>query len=398
MQRSVPRAEITPDQHKHRQVRFGSNRRGYMAKAQQRAQDTFVRYWDGVETIQQGEAETVEQIAATLLDIAKRVGERQRHTVRAVHAKSNGLVKAEVTVPADLQEELRQGLFAKPASYGGVMRFSSEPGDVLSDHISTPRGLAIKIIGVEGEMLPNHAGEVTQDLICNNGSTFAPNVDVFLKAIRLRAKHADDAEALKQVVSSAAQTAEEALELVGKKSALLTGFGHPPTHPLGETYHTAAPLRFGDYFGKMRLVPVSDNLIALQGKHVDDPHSWNCLKDSTVAFFQRETAVWELRVQLCTDLTKMPVEDTSVEWGDKLSPPLTVARITAQPQNAYSDGRRIWVDEQLSFSPWHGLAAHRPLGAIMRARLKAYQASSQFRHSAEGRPTVEPRSVEELPD
>jgi hypothetical protein len=34
----------------------------------------------------------------------------------------------------------------------------------------------------------------------------------------------------------------------------------------------------------------------------------------------------------------------------------------------------------------------------MRARLKAYQASSQFRHSAEGRPTVEPRSVEELPD
>ena len=46
-----------------------------------------------------------------------------------------------------------------------VMHFSSEPGDVLSDHISTPRGLAIKIIGVEGEMLPNHVGEVTQDLI-----------------------------------------------------------------------------------------------------------------------------------------------------------------------------------------------------------------------------------------
>jgi hypothetical protein len=34
----------------------------------------------------------------------------------------------------------------------------------------------------------------------------------------------------------------------------------------------------------------------------------------------------------------------------------------------------------------------------MRARLKAYNASSQFRHIAEGRPTVEPRSIEELPD
>ena len=44
-----------------------------MAKAQQNAQEMFVRYSDGVETIQHGEAETVEQIAATLLDIAKRV-------------------------------------------------------------------------------------------------------------------------------------------------------------------------------------------------------------------------------------------------------------------------------------------------------------------------------------
>src|ERR1700685_2162563 len=94
---------------KENQVRFGSNRGGYMAKAQQKAQETFVRYSDGVETIQHGEAETVEQIAATLLDIAKRVGDRQRHTVRAVHAKSHGLVKAEVTVLADLREELRQG-------------------------------------------------------------------------------------------------------------------------------------------------------------------------------------------------------------------------------------------------------------------------------------------------
>ena len=369
-----------------------------MAKAEQKAQEMFVRYSDEVETIQQGETETSEQIAETLLDIAKNVGGRQRHTVRAVHAKSNGLLKAEVAVLADLCEELRQGLFAKPASYGAVIRFSSEPGDVLSDHISTPRGLAIKVIGVEGEMLPNHAGHVTQDLIFNNGSTFAANSNEFLKAIRLRAKHANDSEALKQAVSSAAQAAEQTLELVGQKSAFLKGIGHPQTHPLGETYHTAAPLRFGDYLGKMQLVPISNNLIVLRGKHVDHPHSWNCLKDSIVEFFRREMAVWELRVQLCTDLTKMPVEDASVGWDERLSPALTIARVTAQPQNAYSDARRVWVDEHLSFTPWHGMAAHRPLGSIMRARLKAYQASSQFRHTAEARPIVEPRSIEELPD
>src|SRR3984885_9466629 len=277
-------------------------------------EEMFVRYSDSVETFQAGEAETVDQITATLLNIAKKVGERKRHTVRGVHAKSHGLLKAEVRVPPDLREELRQGLFANAGSYGAVMRFSTNPGDILSDHISTPRGLAIKIIGVEGEMLPNHAGQATQDFVFNNASTFAAHAEEFLKVIGLRAKHVDDSDALKQVVSSAAQTAEETLELVGKQSGFLKGFGPPPTHPLGETYYTAAPLRFGDYFGKMQLAPVSDSLRTLRAKHVDHPHSWNSVKDSIVALFQKETAVWELRFQLCTDLTKMPVEDASVEW------------------------------------------------------------------------------------
>lgn len=96
-----------------------------MAKAQPKTKDEFVRYSDDVETMQPGEAVTIDQIEATLLDIARRVGERQRHTVRAVHAKSNGLLKAEVEVLPDIREELRQGLFAKTASYGAVIRLPS---------------------------------------------------------------------------------------------------------------------------------------------------------------------------------------------------------------------------------------------------------------------------------
>ena len=360
--------------------------------------NSFVHYSDDLETIGSGETETSELIAATLLEIVRKVGQRQRHAVRAVHAKSHGLLKAEVEILPDLRDELRQGLFLKPATYGAVMRFSTDPGDILSDHISTPRGLAVKVIGVQGDMLPDHANQVTQDFVLRNTSTFAANADDFLENIRQIAEHVDDSETLKQIVSSVAQTAEETLEWVGQQSALFMGFGHPPTHPLGETYHSAATLRFGDYFGKLRLVPVSDSLRALRGKRIEHPHTWNSLKDSIVAFFAKETAIWELRIQLCTDLAKMPVEDASVEWDEQLSPALTVARITAQPQNAYSDARRVWVDEQLSFNPWHSLAAHRPLGNIMRARFKSYLASSQFRHAAEGRLMVEPRSIEELPD
>jgi hypothetical protein len=93
----------------------------------------------------------------------------------------------------------------------------------------------------------------------------------------------------------------------------------------------------------------------------------------------------------------MPVEDASVPWPEDLSPYLAVGHLIAEPQDAYSPARRIYVDELLSFNPWHALAAHRPLGNIMRARKKSYAASSQFRHGSESRPMSEPKSISELP-
>lgn len=67
-------------------------------------------------------------------------------------------------------------------------------------------------------------------------------------------------------------------------------------------------------------------------------------------------------------------------------------------QDAYSPARQAYCDESLSFQPAHGLAAHRPLGSIMRARLKAYQALSDFRHRQNGQAQHEPRTPEEVPD
>lgn len=358
----------------------------------------YVSYSDSVEQPEPGEQETFDQIAAMMADIGKKVGDRQRHVVRSVHAKSHGLLKAELTVVDGLPPELRQGLFAATGHFDTIMRFSTNPGDILSDHISSPRGLAIKILGVDGEMLPSHQGHTTQDIIFNNSKVFAaPNAEGFLKSLKTLDKHANDPEALKQVVSSTAQVAEEALELVGGKSATLLGFGHPPTNPLGESYYTNVPVRYGGYFGKMAIVPVSQNLVDLIGKHVEHPQEWNILRDTIVDFFKTQSARWELRVQLCTDLEKMPVEDGSVEWDEKLSPYITVAELTAGAQDAYSDERRVFVDEKLSFNPFHALAAHRPLGNIMRARFKSYQVSSQYRHKADGREMIEPTSISELP-
>ena len=360
----------------------------------------FVPYSDSVETIQPDEQKTFDDIAATMKDIMHKIGDRQRHTTRAVHAKSHALVKAELTINADLPEPLAQGLAAQPGTYGVVMRFSTNPGDILSDHISSPRGLAIKIVGLDAEKVSNHTGEVTQDFLMVNGPVFdTKDAAGFLKNMQLLDKNANAPEAVKQAVSTASRIGENVLEAVGLRSSFLKGFGEPANNPLGEVYFTQAPLRWGNYFGKVALVPVSENLLELYKKGLPHKGEWNALRNEFSRFFKEEQeAVWELRVQLCTDLGKMPVEDAHQEWSEKESPYLAVATMKAKAQEIYSDGRRVYVDEKLSFNPWHALAAHRPLGNINRARFQAYLMSTKFRTEREGRERLEPESIDELPD
>jgi hypothetical protein len=92
----------------------------------------------------------------------------------------------------------------------------------------------------------------------------------------------------------------------------------------------------------------------------------------------------------------MPIEDASVEWPQDLSPYVTVARLRAAPQQAYGPERARRIDEGMQFNPWHALAAHRPLGSIMRVRKAVYAMSKRFRAERNGIEIVEPRDVSDL--
>jgi hypothetical protein len=50
----------------------------------------------------------------------------------------------------------------------------------------------------------------------------------------------------------------------------------------------------------------------------------------------------------------------------------------------------------MQFNPWHALAAHRPLGSIMRVRKAVYAMSKRFRAERNGGEIAEPRDVEDL--
>ena len=256
----------------------------------------------------------------------------------------------------------------------------------------------MKVLGVTGKMLETHEGQSTQDFVFVNGKAF-PNRNAveFLQQLKFMEKHITDSQALKQIVSTTARLAEEALEVVGSESAALLGFGHPEKHILGETFSSVAPLRYGQYVAKIAFQPASESLKELTGKKLENMSDFSALRDAVVRFFETETAVWDVQVQLMADPAKMPIEDASVQWSEEESPYITVGQLTAAPQAAYSPERRVFVDEMLAFNPWHSLAAHRPLGNVMRARKKAYLMASTFRARMNSRPIVEPRSIDELP-
>ena len=73
-----------------------------------------------------------------------------------------------------------------------------------------------------------------------------------------------------------------------------------------------------------------------------------------------------------------------------------MARLRLPRQEAFSPARRAFVDG-LSFCVSHSLAAHRPLGSIMRARLKVYPVMSRLRRETNGVAVREPASLGDLP-
>jgi hypothetical protein len=329
------------------------------------------------------------ELMDTMRSIEETTSKDYGHAVRSVHAKSHGVFEGELTVQPTLPPELAQGLFASPgSSFKVLMRLSTQPGDILPDAVSAARGMAIKVLDVEGERLPDAEGGQSHNIVLASDPAFAaPNAEKFLGSLKQLAGTTDKAEWAKKLLSSTLRGVESALEAVGGESAMVKSMGGVPiTHPLGDNYYSQTAYRFGDYIAKFGLFPVSENLTQLTGDRVDVTDRPDALREVVRETIIEQGGSWELRVQLCTDLDKMPVEDASVAWDEKASPYRTVARIDVLPQLSIGTDLQALADENTFFSPWHGLLAHQPLGSVNRARRRTYEMSAEFRGRFNGCP------------
>ena len=317
--------------------------------------------------------------------------------MRASHAKSTACVTGTLTVASGLPSELAQGLFATPGSHPVAIRFAQGPGETLGDRVSTHRGMAIKVFGVPGEKLPGHNAD-TQDFVLATGTTFpSGTAQGFLRDAKQIGAATPLPEAYKSAVSSTMRNFNRLLHAFGTESPKADFFGHPFSHPLADAYFSQAPIRYGNYVAKLGAFPSSATQEALKTWQLDPKQDEDGFRHAAVDFIGANETVFEVRAQLWTDAETQPIEDTSVEWPTDDAPFVTVATIRIPAQDAYSPARQHYFDEVMTFRPAHALAAHRPLGSVMRARLQVYLALSAFRHKENGVAEANPSDVTAIP-
>jgi hypothetical protein len=383
---------------------FGGTRRCHGGLAVRTFKDmpmlahTPIRYSPDVERIDPDEAETIAGLTDAFRNILDTTSRDYGRAVRSVHAKAHGIARGTLTIYEGLPTELAQGIFASAGTHEAVLRLSTNAGDLLPDAIGLPRGLALKVLDVDGERLPGSEDDRTQDFVMADGPVFAaPDAQAFLKNLKLLAKTTDRMETGKVVLSKVLRGIEAGLEAVGHPSATLKTLGGAPhLHPLGETFYSQTPFRYGDHVAKFALFPVSPALVALTGVAVDTSDDRDALRAAVRDTLIAHGGQWELRVQLNTDLDAMPVEDATVEWDQAQSPFVTVATLDVPPQIGWDDEQTRATDEALSYSIWHGIAAHRPLGNVNRARRDTYRFSADYRRSFNGCPMHEPARLADL--
>jgi len=358
----------------------------------------YLPYRDDIETPEPNEQESIDGIIAGMTQETRTVEKRDGHAVRASHAKSTACVIGELVVAEDLPPELAQGLFAKPGRFAVAVRFAQGPGEKLGDRVSTHRGMAIKVFGVSGERLAGHDAP-TQDFVLASGTTFpAGTAAGFLSQAKKIGATTPMPEGVKSAAASVARNINRVLNAIGAgPSPTLDFYGHPFSHPLAETYFSQCPVRYGGHVAKLGAFPVAAEQRALADWRLDPHQDEDGFRHAAVDYFDGDEAVFELRAQLWTDADAQPIEDTSVDWPVADSPYRTIATIRLPRQAAYGPNRVRYFDEVMTFRPAHSLAAHRPLGGVMRARMQVYQALSDVRHRDTGIPAANTARIEDIP-
>lgn len=310
---------------------------------------------------------------------------------RGQHPKQHGCVYAEFTVEGNLPESIKVGLFKEVKTFPAWIRFSN----ARKQDDSTPgaHGMAIKLMDIEGEKVLEEEGDAkTQDFILfDHPVFFIRNVKdyvLFNKELeKALAKSPDKPLPLGFVFPDFNPFNWHVPELLILKTIRSKKIGSP----LEAQYWSATPYKLGSLAVKYFVKPSgkTSSRVPLQAR--------DYLREAMIAHLteQKKDAYFDFYVQVQTDPEKMPVDDPTVEWKNPKQYKVATIRIPAQ---RFNSTEQMKFGENLSFTPWHALVEHKPLGGINRARKQVYLETSKLRHQKNEVRIKEPTSATFSPD
>ncbi|WP_343055407.1 hypothetical protein [Azospirillum oleiclasticum] len=284
---------------------------------------------------------------------------------RFFHEKSHGCLRGTFRVEPPVDPALRQGLFAVPAEYPALVRFSS--GMMADDREPDTRGLGIKLSGVPGPVCDGApAGQ--QDFLMISQPAI-PTRDV-TEAVEYFGK-IDGARAitpLTALVPSYLMPGFRPWRTRWQYLALIMAAirAHLRGWDLARlTYYGVTPYRLGEGAMLYRCQP--------------DPATFARRRPRGRSFAERLQATlddgplaFDFLIQPRQGETD-PLDRIGVPWTGPL---LRVARLEIPPQSVSA---LLPTGDRLTMSPWNALKAHEPLGSINALRRTVYHASATDR-------------------
>jgi len=325
------------------------------------------------------EAAIAEILKIIKVNLRKQFPAGQGDMRRDAHPKHHGAVRAELVVEPNLPPELALGVFRSARSYPAWVRFSNGSGMVQADHLRDGRGIAIKLMDVDGPKLMSDEAR-TQDFLFINHDVFAvKDASDYVELFRIIER---DGAPTKFFLSA------NPFKWHLKELANANKIRVQVSNMLTLQYFTMTPYLMGDTPAKFSMRP---QVLSNTGAPANSAPDY--LRHVMAEQLGRESVAFDFMVQLQTDPRSMPVEDPRIRWEPARAPWRKVAtlRITSQ---TFDSPAQLQFAEDLSYSPWHSVPEHQPLGGVNRCRRVIYQAISAFRHEANGRQAVEPTGAE----
>ncbi|WP_336168624.1 catalase family protein [Acinetobacter sp. 161(2023)] len=301
------------------------------------------------------------------------------NALRDAHPKAHGCVRAEFHVSKNIPAQFAKGVFIPNQSYQAWIRFSNASNDASSADIDKDaRGIAIKLLGVSGEkILESEKQATTQDFIMiNHPVFFANDAKRYLSFIN----DVNSNNMIRKLHIPFALGFKGTMNALGARNSKIT-------NPLYARYWSMIPYQLG--LGNDRqAVKYSVRACSVTPNNLPENPSHDFLREALKNTLQNNDACMEFLIQPRTS-SKMLVEDAMTEWDEKAAPFYQVATIHIPKQNFDTPEQNKFC-ENLSFTPWHALPEHKPLGAVNRMRKIIYENISRVRHDMNSAPRQEP--------